>query len=79
MFHDSYAGFQYSTLPNGLSLYVQERSDVSWFYTGVVVHAGAKEDSRGREGLAHYVEMPECGCKILPTSKQAARAFSAIQ
>jgi predicted Zn-dependent peptidase len=55
-FHDMYANIQYLTLPNGLTLSIQERPQVSWFYTGVVIHAGAREDPLQREGLAHLVE-----------------------
>ena len=55
-FHDSYAGFHHLVLPNGLTLSVQERPEVSWFYTGVVIHAGAREDPKGRQELAHLVE-----------------------
>ncbi len=56
MFHDMYADFQQDTLENGLSIYSKEWPDVNWFYSGVVVHAGAREDPPGREGLAHVVE-----------------------
>lgn len=56
MFHDLYAGFHNENMDNGLSVYVKEWPDVSWSYTGIVVHAGAKEDYPAREGLAHVVE-----------------------
>ena len=56
MFHDVYDGFQQLTLPNGLSLYCKEQPEVNWFYCGAIIHAGAREDSPGREGLAHLVE-----------------------
>jgi len=55
-FHDLYAGFQRVILPNGLTLYVQERPEVSWLYAGFVIHAGAREDPASRRGLAHLVE-----------------------
>jgi predicted Zn-dependent peptidase len=55
MFQDVYEGFTWTTLPNGLTVYVQPR-EVSWVYVGAVVHAGAKEDPIGRQGLAHLVE-----------------------
>ena len=56
MFHDVYDGFQQVTLPNGLSLHYKEQPGVNWFYCGAIVHAGAREDPCGREGLAHLVE-----------------------
>lgn len=56
MFHDIYDGFQVSTLENGLSLYYKEQPEVNWFYAGMIVHAGAREDLLGREGQAHFVE-----------------------
>src|SRR5690242_6848980 len=56
MFHDLYAGFHNENMDNGLSVYLKEWPDVSWSYTGIVVHAGAKEDYPAREGLAHVVE-----------------------
>jgi predicted Zn-dependent peptidase len=56
MFHDLYANFQQETLENGLTVYSKEWPNVNWFYTGVIVHAGAREDPPGREGLAHLVE-----------------------
>jgi insulinase (Peptidase family M16) len=55
MFQEVYEGFTSTTLPNGLTVYVQPRK-VSWVYVGIVVHAGAKEDPPGRQGLAHLVE-----------------------
>lgn len=54
--HDSYTGFHHQTLSNGLTLYVQQRAAVSWFYAGFLIHAGAREDPKGRQGLAHLVE-----------------------
>jgi predicted Zn-dependent peptidase len=56
MFHDVYDGFEQLTLPNGLTIYCKEQPDVNWFYAAMVIHAGAREDSPGREGLAHLVE-----------------------
>jgi predicted Zn-dependent peptidase len=56
MFYDPYAGFQVEHLANGLTVYIKEYANVSWFYGSVVVHAGAKEDPPGRAGLAHLVE-----------------------
>lgn len=55
MFRDMYA-FHIDKLDNGLPIYFQEWPFASWFYTGVVVHAGAREDPMGRSGLAHLVE-----------------------
>ncbi|GCE32161.1 hypothetical protein KDA_76450 [Dictyobacter alpinus] len=56
MFHDLYANFYQDTLENGLSVYSKEWPNVNWFYSGVVIHAGVKEDPPGREGLAHLLE-----------------------
>ncbi len=56
MFLDIYADIVYEQLENGLSVYVKEWPSASWFYTGVVIHAGAREDPAGRAGLAHLVE-----------------------
>lgn len=56
MFHDLYANFQQDTLANGLSVYSKEWPNVNWFYTGVIVHAGARKDPPQREGLAHLLE-----------------------
>jgi predicted Zn-dependent peptidase len=55
MFQDVYDGFSSTTLPNGLTVSTQQRR-VSWEYLGILVHAGAKEDPTGRQGLAHLVE-----------------------
>jgi predicted Zn-dependent peptidase len=55
MFQDVYDGFSSTTLPNGLTVSTQQRR-VSWEYLGILVHAGAKEDPAGRQGLAHLVE-----------------------
>jgi predicted Zn-dependent peptidase len=56
MFQDLYADFHGEQLANGLSVYVKEWPSASWFYAGVVIHAGAREDPGGRSGLAHLVE-----------------------
>lgn len=56
MFHDVYDGFQCTSLSNGLTIYSKEQPHVNWFYAAMVIHAGAREDSPGREGLAHLVE-----------------------
>ncbi len=55
-FHDVYTDFQYLTVSNGLPVSIQARPEVSWFYAGFVIHAGAREDPAGRQGLAHVVE-----------------------
>ncbi|HEY1247495.1 MAG TPA: pitrilysin family protein [Nitrososphaera sp.] len=56
MFHDPYSGFQTTILENGLPIHHKECPNVPWFYAGIVIHAGAREDPPGREGLAHFVE-----------------------
>src|SRR5579885_2672676 len=56
MFQDMYADFHSEQLDNGLSVYSKEWFSVSWFYAGVVIHAGAREDPGRRSGLAHLVE-----------------------
>ena len=53
--YDPCANVQRVTLPNGLTLYVEER-EAPWVYVGFVVHVGAREDPVGRSGLAHLVE-----------------------
>lgn len=55
MFEDLYADFQVESLGNGLSIYLKEWP-APWVYVGIVVHAGAREDPPGQEGLAHLVE-----------------------
>ena len=54
-FYDPCANVQRVTLPNGLSVFVEER-EAPWVYVGFVVHVGAREDPVGRNGLAHLVE-----------------------
>lgn len=56
MFQDVYANFHIEHLDNGLSIYLKEWPSASWFYAGVVIHAGARQDPTGRSGLAHLVE-----------------------
>src|SRR5579875_390806 len=56
MFYDVYADFRMTTLDNGLTVYSKTWPNASWFYAEVVVHAGAREDPPGREGMAHLVE-----------------------
>lgn len=57
MFQDVYAHFQVEVLDNGLSVYFKQWPvPVSWMYAGMIIHAGAREDPPGREGLAHLVE-----------------------
>ncbi len=56
MFQDLYTDFHSEQLDNGLSVYVKEWPCASWFYAGVVIHAGAREDPVERSGLAHLVE-----------------------
>src|SRR5579884_1932330 len=56
MFQDLYADFHSEQLANGLSVYFKEWPSASWFYAGIVIHAGAREDPVGRSGLAHPVE-----------------------
>ncbi len=78
MFHDLYADFHVERLANGLSLYVKEYPNVSWFYAGVVIHAGAREDPVGRSGLAHLVEHV-VGENVHPsTFSQLESAFKAL-
>src|SRR5579884_561519 len=78
MFHDLYADFHVEHLENGLSLHVKEYPNVSWFYAGVVFHAGAREDPVGRSGLAHLVEHV-IGENVHPsTFSQLESAFKAL-
>lgn len=56
MFQDLYANFQWDILANGLSVYSKEWPNVPWFYTGVVIHAGAQKDPGDLAGLAHLIE-----------------------
>ena len=53
---DPYGEFESVTLPNGLSVYVAHWPGRPWEAVSVIVHSGAKHDTLGREGTAHFVE-----------------------
>ena len=53
---DPYGEIQTGQLPNGLTVHVATWPNRSWEYIGFVVHAGARDDKVGKEGLAHFVE-----------------------
>ncbi len=57
---DPFTSFERFELPNGLRCHVATL-DRPWEYVGVLIHAGAAYDPRGREGMAHFVEhlLPE--------------------
>lgn len=78
MFQDIYADFHIEQLDNGLSVYFKKWPSASWFYAGVVIHAGAREDPVGRSGLAHLVEHI-VGENVSPlTFSQLERVFKAL-
>jgi predicted Zn-dependent peptidase len=52
---DPYAELQHVQLPNGLTVYLGTW-DRPWIGMKVVVHAGAKDDPLGKDGVAHFVE-----------------------
>lgn len=52
---DPFAEFRELELSNGLRCHVA-RWDRPWEYIGIVVHAGAVYDPRGKEGMAHFLE-----------------------
>jgi len=53
--YDPYAEFTKYTLLNGLDVYFAHW-DRPWVGVEIVVHSGAREDSIGKSGLAHFVE-----------------------
>ena len=53
---DPYADFEKFVLPNGLTVFVSTWPERDWEYMGFIVHAGAKDDPEGLEGLAHFCE-----------------------
>src|SRR5581483_4248868 len=78
MFQDMYADFHSGQLDNGLSVYAKEWPSASWFYAGVVIHVGAREDPVRRSGLAHLTEHL-VGENVSPlTFAQLERAFKAL-
>lgn len=56
---DHYAGFEKFVLPNDLRVYASN-FNTTWVGVGVTVHAGAREDPQGLEGLAHLTEHMVC-------------------
>lgn len=52
---DPYAALQYTQLPNGLAVYLGTW-DRPWIKMGMIVHAGAKDDPHGKDGVAHFLE-----------------------
>lgn len=52
---DPFTGFEKAVLPSGLTIYHAKR-DRPYFFACFTVHAGSREDFRGKEGLAHFVE-----------------------
>ncbi|MDP3954496.1 MAG: insulinase family protein [bacterium] len=52
---DPYAEIKHAKLPNGLSVYLGTW-DRPWVKMKMVVHAGAKDDPEGKDGVAHFVE-----------------------
>jgi predicted Zn-dependent peptidase len=53
---DPYAEFESATLPNGLTVYAAHWPGRPWEATGFLIHSGAKHDTIGLEGTAHFVE-----------------------
>jgi predicted Zn-dependent peptidase len=53
---DPFADFETEVLPNGLKVCLLHLPGRTWQRVGVVIHSGAKFDSIGREGTAHFVE-----------------------
>lgn len=60
---DPYADFRKLTLSNGLDVYVSQ-VEREFEIFGFVIHAGAREDLPGKDGVAHFVE--HCVSKGLP-------------
>lgn len=52
---DTFASFQNTTLDNGLRIFAAHW-DRPWIKVAIVVHAGARDDPAGTEGLAHFAE-----------------------
>jgi predicted Zn-dependent peptidase len=52
---DAFDGFKSVVLPNGLALHAK-RTSFPGVVINVVVHAGARQDPSGKEGLAHLLE-----------------------
>jgi len=55
MIWDPYAKFEKKVLPNGLTIYACPM-DRSFVEIGFLIHSGAREDPKGKEGVAHFVE-----------------------
>jgi predicted Zn-dependent peptidase len=53
---DPYANFEKIILANGLDVFVSHLPNRHFEYVGVIVHAGANCDEKGKEGTAHFVE-----------------------
>jgi predicted Zn-dependent peptidase len=52
---DPYAALRHTQLSNGLSVYLGTW-DRPWIKMKMVVHAGAKDDPQGKDGVAHFLE-----------------------
>src|SRR4051812_30555915 len=53
---DPYAEFETAVLPNGLTVYAAHWPNRPWQYVDFIIHAGAKDDPVGLEGLHHFME-----------------------
>ncbi|MBL7053160.1 MAG: insulinase family protein [Candidatus Portnoybacteria bacterium] len=52
---DPYAEFTKETLPNGLTIY-HTKWNRPWIHVGFLIHCGAREDPKNKEGMAHFIE-----------------------
>lgn len=74
---DPYAALRYVRLSNGLSVYLGTW-DRPWIKMKMVVHAGAKDDPQGKDGVAHFLEHLLCNNVDGWTWEQMRQRFEEI-
>jgi predicted Zn-dependent peptidase len=73
--YDPFAPFKKTILDNGLTIFSNEQ-DRPFVYVDFIIHAGGREDPRGKEGVAHFLEhLVSCNIPGYPNIQANERFF----
>lgn len=70
--------FKRKVLPNGITLLMDEIKSVESFSLGIFLKAGSREDPKGKEGIAHFIEHSVFRSSIFGTNNELMAIFESM-